>query len=129
MLKLNLKPRQFFLLDGLGALLSAFLLGVVLVQFESLFGMPVQILYVLAAIAGVFAIYSFSCYFQIKENWPPFLKAIATANLLYCGTTAVLVVYHYHSLSNLGILYFVVELIIVVTLATIELKAANKHLQ
>ena len=37
---MNLTPKKLFLIDGIGAVLSAFLLGVVLVKLQSLIGMP-----------------------------------------------------------------------------------------
>ncbi len=41
-------PKKLFLLDGLGAILSAILLGVVLVNQQVLFGIPKPTLYFLA---------------------------------------------------------------------------------
>ena len=66
--KFTSTPKQLFILDGLGALLSAFLLGVVLVKLESVFGIPKNTLYFLAFLPCLFAIYDFYCYFQAKEN-------------------------------------------------------------
>jgi hypothetical protein len=117
-------PKQLFLIDSQGALLSAFLLGVVLVHFEPLFGMPVNILYILALIAGIFFLYSFSCFLRQPEQWQPFLRGIAIANLSYCGLTLGLVLYLHQSLTTLGILYFVFEIIIVTMLALKELKTS-----
>ncbi len=126
---MNISPRKLFLLDGIGAIVSALSLGVVLVQFESIFGMPKQVLYCLAAAASIFAIYSLTCYFSNIKYWRPFLKVIAFANLSYCFATAILVFYFYQELTVLGILYFVLEKLIVVPLALFELKTATKHPQ
>ncbi|MFK7904912.1 MAG: hypothetical protein AB8B69_07300 [Chitinophagales bacterium] len=125
---MTLSPKNLFLIDGLGALLSAFLLGVVLVHFESIFRMPQQVLYVLSAIPCLFAIYSWTCYFRTPNNWQPYLKAIAIANTLYCCLTSVLVIYYYSTLSMLGVLYFVLEILVVMTLVIVELNlATNKE--
>jgi phosphatidylserine synthase len=121
----KIQPKQLFLIDGLGALVSAIMLGIVLVMFESHFGMPKNILYWLAGLAAVFAVYSLTNYFRFGENWRLFLRIIAIVNLLYCALTAVLVVQHVQELSILGIAYFIGEMIIVITLAMIELKKAN----
>ncbi|MCB9298425.1 MAG: hypothetical protein H6559_35735 [Lewinellaceae bacterium] len=118
----SLPPRKLFLIDGLGALLSAFLLGVVLVQMEHIFGMPPKVLYPLAAIAGVFAIYSLSCFLFLTQNRGAFLKGIAVANLLYCCLTLGLVVYCYPQLTALGVAYFLVEIGIVLILVGVELR-------
>jgi len=62
------EPTRLFLIDGYGALLSAFLYMVVLVNFESAFGMPQRELHFLGFLAGVYAVYSFSCYhIQVKN--------------------------------------------------------------
>jgi hypothetical protein len=52
----NTNPKKLFLIDGLGALLSAILLGVVLVQLEYLFGIPKSTLYFLASLPCLFTI-------------------------------------------------------------------------
>jgi len=119
--------KKLFLLDGLGAILSAFLLGVVLVKLESYFGIPVPTLYVLAALPCFFAIYDFYCYFKIEKKLEEFLKVIAITNLLYCCLSLVLAFYHYQEISYLGCIYIIGEIIIVVILAIIELKAVKKY--
>lgn len=120
--KASSNPRQLFLIDGLGALVTAFLTGVILVYFESFFGMPKNVLIPLALVACVFAVYSLSCYFFVNENWRRFLKIIAVANLLYCFATTGFVIAYFEQLTIFGILYFIGEIIIVVTLVSIEWK-------
>jgi hypothetical protein len=85
--KMTVAPKQLFLMDSLGAVLSALLLGMVLTRFETAFGMPKKVLYFLAGLACICAVYSFSNYWRMKENWRSYLQAIAIANLLYCGLT------------------------------------------
>lgn len=117
-------PRKLFLLDGIGALLSAFLLGVILANFESTFGMSKKVLYFLAVLPCFFAIFSFTSYFRNVKNWRPYLKAIAIANLTYCCLTAFLVFYFYEQLTALGVAYFLLEIAVIVILVYIELKTA-----
>lgn len=124
--QLHLDPKKLFLLDSLGALLTAFLLGVVLVQFEPIFGMPAKTLYVLSFIACLFAIYSFFCYWRIPANWRPYLRAIAIANLIYCCITFTLIFYCYQELTTLGVLYFLGEIIIIIALSSFEWWTAKK---
>ncbi len=121
-------PRKIFFLDGLGAVLSVFLLGVVLVKFENTIGMPSQRLFFLAKIASVFALYSFSSAFIINKKWRKPLKIIAWANLSYCFITFSLLFLHYHELTILGIIYFLLEIIIIIiiSLAALELKISNQ---
>jgi hypothetical protein len=118
-------PKKLFLIDGLGACLTAFLLGGVLSRFEATFGMPRNILYFLSILACVFAAYSLACHFFVGKNWPPFLRAIAWANLLYCCLTFGLVVALYKSLSVLGIAYFLGELFVMGILIFIEFFAVS----
>ncbi len=117
--------RKLFLLDGFGAILSAILLGIVLVKLERLFGIPKSTLYVLASLPCLFAIYDFYCYFKIEKNLKKFLKGIAIVNLLYCCLSIGLAFYHYQEITYLGWTYIIVEILIVVTLAIIELSFAK----
>lgn len=121
-------PKKLFLIDGIGALVSSFFLGVVLVCLEHKIGMPIAILYTLAILPIFFVIYSFSCYFFLKHCWKPFLKGIAILNLLYCFLTIGILFFFDHNLTFLGWSYFIVELIILGILITIEFKMLSKNL-
>lgn len=77
----NLTAKQLFLIDGLGALVSAFMLGIILVYLEPIFGIPKQVLYFLAMLPCCFAVYDAYCYTRNKSGM--FLKGIAVANLVY----------------------------------------------
>ena len=107
---MTLTPKSLFLIDSLGGLLSALLLGVVLARFEAIFGMPQKVLYFLSCFAGVYATYSFVSYWLMKENWRPYLKGIAIANGLYCCLTIGLVIYHRKALTHWGLSYFLLEI-------------------
>lgn len=120
--KINTHNKLIFLIDGFGALLTAFLLFGVLRPFDVLFGMPKDILVLLSLIALAFAIYSFICYFFLKANWKPFLFGISIANFLYCCLTLGLVYYSYIEMTGLGVAYFLVEVIVVMGLVMVEWK-------
>ncbi|MEO9802685.1 MAG: hypothetical protein ABJF04_05520 [Reichenbachiella sp.] len=122
--KISSNPRNLLLIDGIGALLSAFLLGVILTRFESTFGMPKKTLYILAFLPCIIVLYDLSCYFGLSKNWIPYLKTIAIANLIYACISLGMVLHHYQQLTALGLTYFLLELVIVVALASIELKVA-----
>lgn len=125
---MTLQPQKLFLIDSTGAFLSAFLLGVVLVSLERSFGMPRNVLYFLSISACMLGIYSFMCYVLLNEHWKPYLQMIAFANLLYCCLTIGLVLYWNKALTNLGLLYFLSEVGIVITLALVELKTASRQM-
>lgn len=124
--KMTLAPKQLFLVDGLGGMLSALLLGVVLVRFETAFGMPRKVLYFLSCLAGMYALYSFLSYWRTKEKWRPYMQAIAIANLLYCCLTIGLVIYHRQELTALGVTYFLLEVVVITGLIIMELKTVSK---
>jgi hypothetical protein len=123
---MNIKPKTLFLIDGLGAILSALMLGVVLVHFQDLIGMPIRALYVLAFLPCLFMIYSFSCFFFLRDNWSPYLKFIAIVNFLYCLLSIGMMIVHRESLTVIGYIYFIVEIIIVLVIAGIEYRASIK---
>ena len=123
-----LNQKKLFLIDSLGALLSAFLLGVVLVRFESSFGMPRNVLYFLSITACTMSIYSFMNYLLIKKNRKYYLKIIAYINLLYCCLTLGLALYFNKELTTLGLIYFLSELTVIITLVIVELKSASKFI-
>ena len=122
--KIISNPKLIFLIDGFGAILSMFLLGFVLIKLERVIGMPAQTLYILAGIAGIFSIFSFVCAFRITKNWRTLLKIIAFANLSYCLLTFSLLFYHQSQLTIFGIVYFLLEILVIVGLALFELKIA-----
>lgn len=121
----KVSAKKLFLIDAIGALVSAFFLGVVLSGLQEKIGIPKHILYLLAILPVFFAIYSFSCYFFLREKQKFFLKGIAILNLMYCFLTIGLLFFHNRNLTWLGWTYFVVELIILFVLIRIELKAST----
>lgn len=122
---LKFKTRKLFLMDACGALISAILLGLVLARFESLFGMPSHILYLLSVIAGFFAIFSFLSYLLVSEKQKTFLQIIAIANLLYAVLSIILVFYFYNCLTGFGLFYFIAEILVIAFLAILEWKTAS----
>lgn len=121
----KMNPKNLFLVDGFGAILSTILLGIVLVEFESVFGIPRQTLYFLAAMLCLFAFYDFYCFFKIDNNLSWFLKGIATANLIYCCLSIILGLYHRNAITNLGWIYIFIEIVVVCILSIIELRVAS----
>lgn len=119
-------PRQLFLINGLGALLSAFLLGFVLVKLERFFGIPQTTLYFLALLPCLFATYDLFCFKVITKNAGAFLKVIAFANLAYCFISIGMAIYHYQKLTVIGWSYISLEVMVLIFLISIEFKTAHK---
>lgn len=120
-------PRRVFLIDALGALLTALSLSFVLVPLETYFGMPDSSLYLLSAIAFCLFIYSLSCYKFVKSHFKPFLATLVVINSLYCFISIGFVLKAYTLLTSLGKAYFLLEIIIIATLIRVEWKT-YRHL-
>lgn len=122
----KLSPKKLFMLDGGGALLSAVLLGGVLPHYESFFGMPATALYLLAAFPILFLCFDVVSYFRYPKNSRLALRMVAGMNLGYCLISVGCLIHHYPRLTKFGLTYFFLELLVVVFLAVLELKMANK---
>ncbi len=123
---LSEKGKTLFLIDCVGAFLSAFFLFVIMAQFSKYFGMPKTILTYLAAIAVCFCIYSTACFLFLKRPWSHFIKFIGIVNLLYCTLTLGLLIKYYPLLTKIGTMYFLVEIAIIGMLGYGELHVAKK---
>lgn len=124
-MKTTISPKNLFLIDSVGALLTSFLLIFVLAPYEIIFGVSRLILYPLAASALLFSIYSLVCFIVFPKNWRFWMKIIATLNLIYCAITFVVVILK-SFISIFGIFYFIGEILIVAYLAYTELEVALK---
>lgn len=122
----SIKSKTLFLVDGIGALVTALSLFVINVFLNEYFGMPRSILIYLSAIAIAFCIYSLSCFVLVPQNSKMFLKIIGFANLFYCFLTTVFIFYYYHHLTILGITYFLVEIAVICALVLVELNIFRK---
>ena len=112
--------KKIFLLDGLGALLSALILGFVLPYFQKYIGMPLDTLYLLMFLAVFFCFYSFNCYWRDVSNPLMCLGLIVLGNSLYCLLTLFYTVYYFQSLTACGVLYFVVDVVVIAGLVAYE---------
>jgi hypothetical protein len=123
------KPKVIFLVDALGAFATASILFLVQWRFREYFGMPWEVLSLLSMIAFIFAVYSISCFLFLNKNLRIFLKAIITANLLYCCLTAGLIIFYYSTLAILGLTYFLAEIAVIVGLVYIEFQTLKMGIQ
>jgi len=119
---LIIKPMQVFLIDGLGALMSAAILIIVFWESNARVGMPLQVIQLLAFLAICFSVFSLSCFFFLQNFKAEFLKIIVIGNFLYCLLTAGLVISFYPKLSVIELIYFSVEVIIICGIIYLELQ-------
>lgn len=118
--------RKLFLIDSLGALMTAFFLFVVMRNFNTHFGMPERELTYLAAIALSFCMYSAACSFLLKEKLRPFILFIGALNLSYCALTIGLMIIHHTLLTPIGTAYFLTEIVVILALSYVELSVATE---
>ncbi|AEA45838.1 hypothetical protein [Fluviicola taffensis] len=123
--KLHSNPKALFLIDGLGACLTALLIAGILIPFQSVFGMPHFILEVGLLLALTMAVYSLCCSFFAKNNWRFFLKIILVSNSLYCCLIAFFVFYFFEKITTLGMIYFLVEIGVIAGLVMLEMKVVS----
>lgn len=125
--QLSKQYKKLFILDGIGALISAFFLGIVLVIFQEHVGIPANSLYILALFPIFFFIYDSCCYLKVTtpSSAAFHLRIVAILNLLYILLSIGFTVYHFSLIKQLGFIYIVCEILIISCIAFIELKVAK----
>ena len=121
------KQKTLFLIDSIGAFMTAFSLFVIVRHFNEYFGMPKNELTFLSVIAVLFCIYSAACFLFLKGGLKPFIRLIGIANLIYCALTIVLMIKYNPLLTILGTTYFLIEIVIICGLSFIELNVAKRN--
>ncbi len=116
------QPGKMFLIDGVGALVSAFFLGFVLTSFQAHIGMPIYILTFLSLIALLFAVYSLISCLWVKQNHRFFLRIITYANFIYCLITGGMIIIFQNQLTLIGFCYFLVEIFLILSLVFLEFR-------
>lgn len=124
--QLTQKPKTLFLINSLGALLTALFLFVILRNFTPYIGMPKKVLNVLWPTAACFFFYSATCFILLKGKWTLFITIISFVNSLYCLLILILLFVYYKQLTNLGLAYFSLETAIICALVYIELQVLAK---
>lgn len=118
-----------FLVDSIGAFMTAFSLFFVMRHFDEYFKMPEIELTYLSAIALSYSIYSGGCYLFLQRGLMSFMKFIGFANLVYCALTLGLLIKYYTLLTKIDVTYFTTEIAIVCALGYLELSVANSNKQ
>ncbi len=115
--------KKILLLDSFGALLTAINL-LVIPLFEKYTGIPRDITPLLVPLPFLYSIFSFLSYKFGNHYWRSLLKMIAIANLFYCCLTIYVTWINFDTLKILGIIYFILEILIIVVLVVFEFKIA-----
>lgn len=124
--KIKTQPKYIFILDGFGAIFTAFSLGVVLVHLEDIFGIPVATLKLLSIFPLFYLGYDIFCFFSINNNIGYWLKGLAVLNCAYCPLSIGMAINDSQHLTNVGWIYIMIEIIVIVAIARYELELADK---
>jgi hypothetical protein len=119
-----LKGKKIFLVDAIGAIISALSLCIPY-SFEEFFGMPKSVVSIFIILAIIFFIYSTVMYFIKTEKWKTYLTMIALFNMSYCAFTIYQIFKNSNTITLYGYLYFVPEILIILTLSIIELRLSR----
>jgi len=115
-----INQKNIFVIDAVGALLSAISLGIVLPVFHQWIGMPIATLYFLAALPIFFGFYDIICLYFVNYERTLWLRIILGLNSAYCILTLSLMCIHYEQLQPLGLAYFISELVVLIVLIRVQ---------
>lgn len=121
--------RKLLLVDGIGAIISALCLFIALMQWDDVFGIPPNMLWILAEMAAIFSCYSLLCYFFAGESWRIYLWLILIANAVYGLLTLCIVLVYFETITILGLAYFVLELMVLSVLVYVEAKSLTMDIK
>jgi hypothetical protein len=124
-LLMSLNERNIFLLDGVGATLSAALIGLILPLFSHWVGLPSWSLHYLAILPLIYAFYSFACYRFVTPVTPSLLKTIVILNLVYCLISGA-VIFAFPAITVWGRAILTAEILITLGVVAIEMKIYRK---
>ena len=122
LLNKKIHPKNLFLIDAIGALLSFILLRFILTSLEHYFGIPKDILYFLAWFPFFFIIYDLVCYTINTKKIGALLKGIAFMNISYCILSLITILSIKENITILGWFYILGEVFLVCILAYVEYK-------
>ncbi|MFN5363682.1 MAG: hypothetical protein ACK5B4_11440 [Bacteroidota bacterium] len=120
------RPSRLFLLDGIGAILSAALLLLLHFVFQVTNGLPPLIVYALVAAALFLSAYSLTCSWLLRRCHARYLRVIALLNGTYLLTVCILLVLYCSRLHPILIICFILESVVLGFLIYLELKVTNQ---
>jgi hypothetical protein len=123
-----MNSKNIFLLDGIGAVVSALMTGLLLPIFSIWTGLPRELTFLLALPAVAFAIYSLSVFWLVDIVKPWMLVAIIFANLSYCALVIAISLI-YDPITIWGQAYFVAEVLVVVGVVGFEWQVYRRLLK
>lgn len=118
-----MKQKIVFLIDGIGAFVSALLLFILLIFFQEETGIPVAVLKILIVVAVCYFCFSMFCYFVIQKTLARrMLKVLIVLNFLYCAASLAVVLFFWNELAVPGKIYLLLEVLVLLFLIHFEKK-------
>ena len=119
-------PERLLLVDALGAMTSALMMGIVVPIVDDWLGIPVVMSQTLALIPIGMILYDLLSYWRCTHRIAICLKGIAMLNLSYCIISIVHAIYYRKSIMVWGWTYLGLELLILIALIWLEWQLANR---
>ncbi len=116
-------PKRLLLIDIGGAFITTLLLFLVVKNNNQVFGISSSKVDILAIIALFICCVGIVGCFMNKNNWKLLFITLASINLFYCLIT-VMVLISSENVTIYGMLYFLIEIVIILMLAFLEIKTA-----
>jgi hypothetical protein len=121
------KPHTILLIDALGAVLTSVLLISLVPLLTPNWTNSSEFYPILPLFAGIMALNSLIGFLFFKNKWTFYLQIVASLNCIYCLISIIILINSHHTISQLAILYFIVEIFIVVSLVYAELSLISFH--
>lgn len=114
---------KLLIVDTVGALFSAFFIGIVFRYFFPVTGLPDQVLIFLAVFPVFFAAFGLFIYFKARHLQSRALLILACLNTAYVILSAAVLFSFYSEITYFGWYYFISEILVVLLLVRNEFKA------
>lgn len=123
-----MNSRKLLLLDFLGALATSLGTGLLLATEVIATGIPSTILVAMSLIACGFAIFDIVAY-RFVQRTARALAVVAMLNLSYCVAVVIVCTMYAQQVTKLGLLYFAIEVPVVLLMVSWELTVARAELK
>ena len=123
-----MNSRKLLLLDFLGALATSLGTGLLLATEVIATGLPSTILIAMSLIACGFAIFDIVAYRFVRRTVIA-LAVVAMLNLSYCVAVVILCTMYAQQVTKLGLLYFAIEVPVVLLIVCWDLAIARAELK
>lgn len=114
------RPKILFLLDGVGAFVSALFLAFILPAIQDKIGLSREHLLYLATFAGFLLLIDVYRFMAANDKWEKRIRLVIMLNLIYCAVSVVVVGLSYQTITALGLIYFAGEIFVILLLVRFE---------